>query len=100
VRIIQKLLEERNLDWREVAMLGDDLPDLAVLQRVGLPAVVGNATAEARRLAVWQATRRGGHGAVREFCESLMKARGEWDAQVEAYVRARSGQDDPGEGRA
>jgi 3-deoxy-D-manno-octulosonate 8-phosphate phosphatase (KDO 8-P phosphatase) len=91
VRIIEKLLDERNLDWREVAMLGDDLPDLAVLQRVGLPAVVGNATEEARKLAAWQATRRGGHGAVREFCEALMKARGEWDAEVEAYVRARSG---------
>jgi 3-deoxy-D-manno-octulosonate 8-phosphate phosphatase (KDO 8-P phosphatase) len=98
VPIIQALLEERNLDWREVAMLGDDLPDVAVLQRVGLPAVVGNATEEARKLAVWQATRRGGHGAVREFCEALMKARGEWDAQVEAYVKARSGHEDPGEG--
>lgn len=97
VRIIQRLLEERDLDWREVAMLGDDLPDLAVLQRVGLPAVVGNATEEARKLAVWQATRTGGHGAVREFCEALMKARGEWDAQVEAYVRARSGLEARGE---
>jgi 3-deoxy-D-manno-octulosonate 8-phosphate phosphatase (KDO 8-P phosphatase) len=91
VRILQRLLMERNLDWREVAMLGDDLPDLAVLQRVGLPAVVSNATEEARRLAVWQAGKRGGHGAVREFCEALLKARGDWDEQVEAYVRARSG---------
>jgi len=53
--------------------------------------VVANATAEARKVAVWQGNRRGGNGAVREFCEALLKARGDWEDQVEAYVLARSG---------
>jgi 3-deoxy-D-manno-octulosonate 8-phosphate phosphatase (KDO 8-P phosphatase) len=92
VQAIQAILDRRGLEWSQVAMLGDDLPDLAVLRRVGLPAAVANATAEARETACWQATRRGGHGAVREFCEALLKARGEWEAQVEAYVNARSGE--------
>lgn len=91
VRAIEEILERRGLRWDQVAMLGDDLPDLAALRRVGLPAAVANATEEVRRVACWVGTRRGGHGAVREFCEALLKARGEWDSQVEAYVRARTG---------
>ena len=90
VRAIRGILQRLELDWDQVAMLGDDLPDLAVLQKVGLPAAVGNATEEIRHVAVWQGERRGGHGAVREFCEALLEARGEWDGLVEAYVRDRN----------
>ena len=93
VRVIAGMLRRLGMDWSQVAMLGDDIPDLAVLRRVGLPCAVGNATAEVREVALWQATREGGRGAVREFCEALMKARGEWDVRVEAYVQARSGEE-------
>ena len=94
VRIIKSLMADRGLDWDQVAMVADDLPDLAVLRRVGLPAVVANATEEARGAAVWQGRKEGGRGAVREFCEALLKARGDWEAQVEAYVEARNGSDE------
>ena len=40
---MEALLEKKNLTWEEVAFLGDDIPDLAVLRRVGLPAAVANA---------------------------------------------------------
>ncbi|HEX2081666.1 MAG TPA: HAD-IIIA family hydrolase [Longimicrobium sp.] len=83
------ILERQGVGWEETAFLGDDLPDLVVLRRVGLPAVVGNATSDARAHARWHGTRRGGHGAVREFAEALLKARGEWAGAVEAYVRER-----------
>jgi 3-deoxy-D-manno-octulosonate 8-phosphate phosphatase (KDO 8-P phosphatase) len=96
VRIIQKIMEERGLTWVQVAMVADDLPDLAVLRKVGLPAVVANAREEARDAAVWQARSQGGQGAVREFCEALLKARGDWEEQVEAYVNARSGSEGEG----
>jgi 3-deoxy-D-manno-octulosonate 8-phosphate phosphatase (KDO 8-P phosphatase) len=90
VRAIRGILRRLRLDWDQVAMLADDLPDLAVLHRVGLPAAVANATEEVRRLALWRGARKGGNGAVREFCEALLKARGEWDGLVEAYVRDRN----------
>ena len=96
VSIIIGMMKDRGLDWSQVAMLGDDLPDLAVLGRVGLPAVVANATDEVREMALWQAEKEGGRGAVREFCEALLKARGDWEDQVEAYVKARSGSADEG----
>jgi 3-deoxy-D-manno-octulosonate 8-phosphate phosphatase (KDO 8-P phosphatase) len=90
VRAIRGILRRLKLDWDQVAMLGDDLPDLAVLRKVGLPAAVGNATEEVRNVAMWQGERRGGDRAVREFCKALLQARGEWDGVVEAYVRDRS----------
>jgi 3-deoxy-D-manno-octulosonate 8-phosphate phosphatase (KDO 8-P phosphatase) len=89
VSALRQLLERRGLTWEEVAFVGDDLPDLGVLRRVGMPVCVANATAEARRTATVQLTKSGGAGAVREFCEALLRARGEWDTQVEAYVAAR-----------
>lgn len=90
VPALKRLLAARGLTMAEVAFVGDDLPDLGVLRLVGLPVAVGNATAEVRRTATLQLTRTGGAGAVREFCEVLLRARGEWDAQVEAYVASRS----------
>jgi len=83
------ILRRQGIGWEETAFLGDDLPDLVVLRRVGLPAVVGNATPEARACALWAGTRHGGRGAVREFAEALLKARGQWADAVEAYVRER-----------
>jgi 3-deoxy-D-manno-octulosonate 8-phosphate phosphatase (KDO 8-P phosphatase) len=89
LRIVGGLLERLGVAWEETAFLGDDLPDLPVMRRVGLPAAVGNASPDARASATWQGERRGGHGAVREFVEALLGARGEWAERVEAYVRDR-----------
>ena len=88
---VTAILEENGIGWDETAFLGDDLPDLVVLRRVGLPAVVGNATSDARACALWAGTKRGGHGAVREFAEALLGARGQWAEAVESYVREREG---------
>ena len=90
VSALRTMLAQRGLDWSECAFVGDDLPDLGVMRLVGLPIAVGNATAEARRAATLTLTRHGGAGAVREFCELLLRARGEWDTQVEAYVASRA----------
>ena len=74
----------------DIAFVGDDLPDLAVLRRVGLPVAVGNAVTEVRRIAQLQLRAHGGQGAVREFAEALLMARGEWTEAVECYVARRS----------
>lgn len=88
---VQGLLSRKGVDWSAVAMMGDDIPDLAVLQRVGLPVAVGNATPAVLKVAKWTSTKRGGHGAVREFCEALLEARGQLDEVIETYVNERSG---------
>lgn len=91
VPVVEALLERKRLEWNEVAMLGDDIPDLAMLRRVGLPAAVHNATAPVRAIATWVATLPGGRGAVREFCEALLEARGDLEAVIERYVSERDG---------
>ena len=72
------------------AFLGDDFPDLPVLKIVGLPVAVANATQDIRAVCALRLSRAGGHGAVREFAELLLKARGEWKAVSDAYVAERS----------
>ena len=90
MKVVERIREERGLAWDEIAMIGDDIPDLAVLRRVGLKAAVGNATEPVVAVADWQATKRGGHGAAREFCDALLRARGALDDVIERYVEERS----------
>lgn len=90
---LRRLLAAKGIDERDVAFVGDDLPDLSVLRVVGLPVVVASATRDAVAAARLRLTRPGGHGAVREFAEQLLRARGDWDALVEDYVRSRSTED-------
>lgn len=62
----------------EVAYVGDDLPDLPLLETVGLAIAPADAVTEARRVAHWVTRRGGGRGAVREVIEALLQARGRW----------------------
>jgi 3-deoxy-D-manno-octulosonate 8-phosphate phosphatase (KDO 8-P phosphatase) len=87
---LARILERRGVSFEECAFVGDDFPDMAVLRRVGLPVAVGNAVPEVRAVAKLRLQRDGGRGAVREFAEILLKARGEWDAVTQRYVAERS----------
>lgn len=87
---LARILEKRGYAWEECAFVGDDFPDMAVLRRVGLPVAVGNAVPEVRAVARLQLTREGGRGAVREFAEKLLEARGQWAAVTARYVAERS----------
>jgi 3-deoxy-D-manno-octulosonate 8-phosphate phosphatase (KDO 8-P phosphatase) len=65
--------------------MGDDLPDLAVLRRVGYPMAPANAVAEVKAAARFVTTRAGGRGAVREAVEHLMRQAGQWDSVLSGY---------------
>ncbi len=84
------MLDRHGIAPSEAAFVGDDFPDLAVLRLVGLPVAVGNAVPEIRAACTVRLTRHGGRGAIREFAEVLLKARGEWEQVTEAYVQERS----------
>lgn len=89
---VEKLIQEHGVAWEEVAVIADDLADLPSLERAGLPVAVSNAVPEVVDAAVWRTGRAGGDGAVREFAEALLRARGEWNERVEAYRRERAGE--------
>jgi 3-deoxy-D-manno-octulosonate 8-phosphate phosphatase (KDO 8-P phosphatase) len=84
------ILSKHGLYPDEAAFLGDDFPDVPILREVGLPVAVGNAVPEIRAMCSLRLTQRGGFGAVREFAELLLKARGEWKSVTDAYVTERS----------
>lgn len=82
---LRGMLARREWTFAQAAHLGDDLADLAVMERVGLPAAVVDAVPEVRAAAAWSGTVPGGEGAVREFAEALLVARGEWDDLVTEF---------------
>jgi 3-deoxy-D-manno-octulosonate 8-phosphate phosphatase (KDO 8-P phosphatase) len=85
VAAFDEVLRRRGIDWSEVAFVGDDLADLPVLRRVGLPIAVANAVADVKAVASYTTHAAGGHGAVREVIELLLRARGEWPGILERY---------------
>ena len=86
---MEKLLAEKGLAWDEVAYMGDDIADLPVLRRAGLPIAVANGCPEVMASAAYVTTARGGHGAVREAVVALLRARGEWDLALQRYLKDR-----------
>lgn len=89
VPAMTEMLRRRGIGWEEVAFLGDDLADLPVLRRVGLPLAVANGVEEVKRLAVHTTQAKGGSGAVREAVELILKAQGRWDEAVRVYLEDR-----------
>ena len=77
VPLFERLIGELGIPPEAVAYMGDDLPDLPVMQRVGLPAAPANGDPVILAASRWVATRSGGDGAVREFCDFLLAARGD-----------------------
>ncbi len=72
---LQALCDQLNISLRQVAYMGDDLPDLEVLRVVGLPCAPADAVAEVRAAATLVTQADGGQGAVREVCDLLVAAR-------------------------
>jgi len=87
---LRQILARHGVAELECAFIGDDFPDMGILRVVGLPVAVGNAVAEVREVCRVHLERCGGRGAVREFAERLLKARGQWEEVTQRYERERS----------
>jgi 3-deoxy-D-manno-octulosonate 8-phosphate phosphatase (KDO 8-P phosphatase) len=75
---LEEIIRITGVSPEEVAYVGDDLPDIPVLERVGLAVAVANAAPEVKRAAHFVTSRSGGEGAVREVIELIVKAQGKW----------------------
>ncbi|MGH9714713.1 MAG: KdsC family phosphatase [Candidatus Acidiferrales bacterium] len=76
------ILTRAGVTDEEVAYVGDDLPDLPLLGRAGLAVAVADAVVEVKRAAHYITTVPGGHGAVREVVELILKAQGKWKKAI------------------
>jgi 3-deoxy-D-manno-octulosonate 8-phosphate phosphatase (KDO 8-P phosphatase) len=80
-----EILREKALTDAEVAYMGDDIVDLAVLARAGLSAAPSDAVAEVRSRVDFVSTYAGGEGAVRELVEMILRTQGHWEPTIAAY---------------
>jgi len=82
----RQILSDLKLNPNEVAYVGDDVVDLPVMIRVGLPITVDNAHALAKQHAAWVTPRRAGSGAARDVCELIMQAQGTYEKKMQEYL--------------
>lgn len=78
----EEILQRAGVKDEEVAYMGDDLPDLPLLQRAGLAVAVSDAAIEVIRAAHYVTRAKGGAGAAREVVELILKAQGKWEASI------------------
>lgn len=81
----EMLLRDTGFRADQVCAVGDDLPDLPILRRVGLGVAVADACPELRSSADYITATPGGHGAVREVIEWLLKLQGRWEGIVQSF---------------
>lgn len=86
VPALDDVLRKTGVSKEETAFIGDDLPDLPVLTKVGVPIAVGDAADEVKQHAAVVTRANGGDGAVREISEAILKARGLWGGIVETFL--------------
>lgn len=73
---LDEILEKYGFSADEIAYMGDDLPDICVLEKVGLPCCPLDAVDEVKDVSKFISTKKGGEGAVRELCEFVLKSKG------------------------
>jgi 3-deoxy-D-manno-octulosonate 8-phosphate phosphatase (KDO 8-P phosphatase) len=82
---LARIVEETGLPLEAFAFMGDDVVDIPVLSRVGLPCAVADAVAEVRRECLFVSSRPGGGGAARELIEHILAAQGLWEEIIGEY---------------
>ena len=82
----EKLLQDTGLESEQTAYVGDDLPDLPVMCRVGLAIAVQNAHLFVKQHCDWVTTARGGNGAVREVTDFILQAQSLLAARQDSYL--------------
>jgi len=82
VAAVESILQKANFKWADACFISDDINDLAVLDRVGLPIAVANARQDVKKMAKYITKANGGHGAVREVCDKIIFAQGKWNEVV------------------
>lgn len=85
LQVVRTICEELKLELHEVCYLGDDLPDWSVIKHVGLGVAVGDAIEELKQDADYITSVPGGHGAMREVIELILKNTNRWDSVLRKY---------------
>ncbi len=79
----EEILRKTGVPDSAVAYVGDDLPDLPVMRRVGLAIAVGDAVPEVKKAAHFTTHSVAGHGAIRDAVELILKSKGVWEEMID-----------------
>ena len=85
VSVLPQLLARYKVSAEEFCFVGDDLVDICLMRKVGLPVAVANGCEEVKKAALWVTSREGGRGAVREVSELILKTQSKWSGAIQAY---------------
>ncbi|MCX5694001.1 MAG: HAD-IIIA family hydrolase [Candidatus Omnitrophica bacterium] len=83
--VLDKIIKKYHVLADEICFVGDDLVDLALMHKIGLPVATANAANEIKEAAVYVTTCMGGRGAVREVAELILKSQGKWNDVLKFY---------------
>ena len=73
IATLESIMQKYNITFDEIAYMGDDLPDICILEKVALKGCPNDAVEEVKAIANFISTKNGGRGAVREFCDYILK---------------------------
>jgi 3-deoxy-D-manno-octulosonate 8-phosphate phosphatase (KDO 8-P phosphatase) len=82
-QFVHDYVRNRNIEWTEILYMGDDLPDLTLLQAVGLPCCPADAVMEIKQIAKYISPVKGGEGCVRDVIEKVLKVNDHWHLEPE-----------------
>jgi 3-deoxy-D-manno-octulosonate 8-phosphate phosphatase (KDO 8-P phosphatase) len=88
--VFHQILRQENLSAEQAAYIGDDIIDLPVMQQCGLAIAVPNSRVEVLQAAHFVTEHPGGHGAVRDAVEFILKAQGKLQQVIDSYLQGRS----------
>ncbi|MDR0363130.1 MAG: HAD hydrolase family protein [Planctomycetota bacterium] len=84
--VFMRMLGKAGVRPEEVAVMGDDIADIPLIRAAGAGVAVADATEETRDAALWVTKKNGGHGAIREVIETILKVQGRWSGILERHL--------------
>ena len=78
LKFLESYIQQNQLKWNQILFMGDDLPDIPVLEKVGLPCCPADAVIEVRKISKYISPVNGGYGCVRDVIEKVLKLNDHW----------------------
>ena len=85
IKTYEEFLQKYGLSDEEVMYMGDDIPDLEIMRRVGCPVCPKDACPEIKEVSCYVSDRIGGHGCGRDVIEQVLRAQGKWVMNAKAF---------------
>ena len=84
---MENFLQNENLSWDEVGFVGDDIPDIPLMEKVGFSAAPSDASDEVKKVSDFICKNKGGEGAIREVVELILKGQKRWEKTLKLFFQ-------------